>query len=286
MKKAKKENHKSPSILVVEDDVTNSNMLREILEEECFIVTQAYTGEEALTSIEKQEIDLIILDLMLPDVDGFKICKKLKTARDTNIIPILMLSALSDYKNKINGIEVGANSFISKPFDVDVMLSEIKKLLEWREQMKNRPDYECVDFTLNSEIQYLDELNNMISSLLQKTNLTNMEIEEIKSGIYEIGVNAIEWGNKFNKHLLVKVKYEITSDYFKITIEDEGEGFNFRKYLSQQYNGYNTQDNRENEGKRLGGFGIVMTKFYFDSITYNDKGNIAVLEKKFTKKAK
>jgi anti-sigma regulatory factor (Ser/Thr protein kinase) len=95
-----------------------------------------------------------------------------------------------------------------------------------------------------------------------------------------MGVNAIEWGNKFSKDLIVKVNYEITERYFRIIVEDEGSGFNFRKYLNGEYKGIEHQEERIDQGKRLGGFGISMAKLYFDEVKYNDTGNIVQLIKR------
>lgn len=270
-----------PTILIVEDEITNSKMIKSILEMENYKTAQAFAGEEVFKYLESDDPypDLIILDLILPDISGFEVCKTLKMSRKTNIIPIIMLTALSDVKSMINGIMVGANYYLRKPFTTDELLFEIKKLLEWKRSIAEEKHFEQITFTLNSEIKYLDQLNNMIANIIRKTNIKEEEIEEIKSGIYEIGVNAIEWGNKFDKDLVVKVNYEITERYLKIIVKDEGKGFNFKNYLNGEYKGIEHQEKRINEGKRLGGFGISMARFYFDEVTYNETGNEVQLYK-------
>ncbi len=272
-------------ILIVEDDPANNEMLRQVLEDEKFKVKQTFNGKEAFEFLKTKKPDLILLDLMLPDIDGFTICQELKSKRDTNLIPIIMLTALTEHKNMIKGFKVGANKYITKPFEIFNLLIEIRNLLEWKKTVTENKGkfYEAVSFEMRSELKYLDELNQMISNFLRRTSLSETEIEELKLGIYEIGVNAMEWGNKFDEDLLVKVKYEITESQITITIEDEGTGFNFKKFLDGKYKGIAQQDSRLDEGKRLGGFGILITKKYFDEIKYNDLGNKTILIKKLNK---
>jgi DNA-binding response OmpR family regulator len=280
----KKDISKKPKILIVEDDVVNNQMIKDILEVENYSIFQLYRGEDVLDILENGENeypDLILLDLMLPDISGFEVCRKLKMSRKTNPIPILMITALNDFKSMINGIMVGANQYISKPFSTDELLNEVKELLEWRRELiRNGEHFEQITFAMNSEIKYLDQLNNMIANILRRTRIDEEDIEEIKSGIYEMCVNAIEWGNKFNKELIVKVNYEISEKYLKIKVEDEGSGFNFRKFLNGEYKGIEHQEERIDEGKRLGGFGISMARLYFDEVKYNETGNIVQLIKK------
>lgn len=277
------EEHKKATILIVEDEIPNNKMIKEMLELEDYDTIQAFSGEDVFDYFgsDGPNPDLILLDLMLPDISGFEICKKLKMSRNTNHIPIIMLTALSDLKSMINGIMVGANKYLKKPFSTDELLNEIDRLLTWKKRLLNElGHFEQITFAMNSEIKYLDQLNKMISNILRRTHIDEEEIEEIKSGIYEMGVNAIEWGNKFSKDLIVRVNYEITKKYLKIIVEDEGKGFNFKSYLNGEYKGLEHQEKRLDEGKRLGGFGISMAKLYFDEVSYNETGNVVQLYKK------
>ena len=77
---------------------------------------QVFSGAQALAAVAEQKPDLILLDLMLPDIDGFELCDQLKRARETNLIPIVMVTALQDAHHRAAGVRVGANGYLTKPF--------------------------------------------------------------------------------------------------------------------------------------------------------------------------
>jgi adenylate cyclase len=110
-------------VLVVDDEEQNRTLLRDYLEAHDYAVTEAETGMMALEKIAKNPPDVILLDLMMPKIDGFEVCRRLKTNPKTAHIPILMVTALSDRKERLMGIGVGANDFLNKPVDIqDVTL--------------------------------------------------------------------------------------------------------------------------------------------------------------------
>ncbi len=107
-------------ILVVEDDESIHNLIKEVLEKEHYTVISAYSGTEALLVIEKENVDLILLDLMLPGINGEEIVKRVKN------IPIIVISAKMDQENKVKVLLDGANDYIVKPFDTEELLARVK----------------------------------------------------------------------------------------------------------------------------------------------------------------
>jgi len=116
-------------ILVVDDEVDLVETLRFPLEMEGFNVLVSYNGEDALTQARKENPDLILLDLMLPKLDGYKVCRLLKFDERYKHIPILMLTAKTQEKDKLLGKETGANEYITKPFDIDELMKKVKAYL-------------------------------------------------------------------------------------------------------------------------------------------------------------
>jgi CheY-like chemotaxis protein len=111
------------SVLVVDDEKQNRDLLRDLLEAHGYQVATAANGVQALEKVAKNPPDVVLLDLMMPQMDGFEVCRRLKAARDTAHIPILIVTALSERKERMMGIAAGANDFLNKPIDSqDVVL--------------------------------------------------------------------------------------------------------------------------------------------------------------------
>ena len=116
-------------ILVVEDEESIQELLQFNLERNKYRVKVVDSGEEALKQAEPFKPDLILLDIMLPGVDGLEVCKQLKANPKTNPIPIIMLTALSEEADIVTGLELGADDYITKPFSPRVLLARVKAAL-------------------------------------------------------------------------------------------------------------------------------------------------------------
>jgi DNA-binding response OmpR family regulator len=117
-------------ILVVDDEVDLVETIRFPLESEGFTVLVSYNGEDALNQARTENPDLILLDIMLPKLDGYKVCRLLKFDERYRNIPIIMLTARVQEKDKTIGMETGADEYITKPFDMDELLEKVKAYLK------------------------------------------------------------------------------------------------------------------------------------------------------------
>ena len=116
-------------ILIVEDNKELASLLCDFLRAENYTVSVAETGEKALSLYEKYSARLIVLDIMLPGIDGFAVCKKIREDSNT---PILIVSAKTDKEDKLNGLVLGADDYIEKPYDIDIMLAKIGGIFKRR----------------------------------------------------------------------------------------------------------------------------------------------------------
>jgi len=119
----------SARILVVDDLAPNRNLLEVKLSAEYYDAVMACSGEEALEIIEKENIDLVLMDAMMPGIDGFEACRRLKKNPSTYHIPVIMVTALEETKDRIRGLEAGADDFITKPIDDFNLMARVRSLL-------------------------------------------------------------------------------------------------------------------------------------------------------------
>ena len=116
-------------ILIVDDELDTLLPLKRALEMDSFNVIEAQDGVEALEKVRVEIPDLVLLDLMLPRLNGFEVCQRLKQEEATSSIPIIMLTAKSESSDKVEGIEIGADDYVTKPFDLEELKARIKAVL-------------------------------------------------------------------------------------------------------------------------------------------------------------
>lgn len=121
----------APRILVVDDQLINVQLLKRKLEREGIAVISAYSGQEALDAVAEQKPDLILLDVMMPEMDGIEVCTRLQARDDTRSIPIIFITARNSKEGKIEGLAVGAVDYITKPIDLDETLARVQTQLRF-----------------------------------------------------------------------------------------------------------------------------------------------------------
>jgi len=119
-------------ILVVDDEAINLKLVSRLLEMEGYEVITAQSGEASLRLIEQSPPDMALLDVMMPDMDGYELCRRLRQNPRTAGIPIVMLTALVDENERLKGIEAGADDCLPKPFDVELLRARLARLLHDR----------------------------------------------------------------------------------------------------------------------------------------------------------
>lgn len=215
-------------ILIVDDDKDLCRMLEKYLVIKGFGVDIAFDGESALRMAPLKRYDLIILDIMMPGIDGYEVCQRLKIQREYNPIPILMLSAKDTEQDRIVGFKTGADAYISKPFEIPDLSRAIEETIE--KSRRAREDHGVkheISFEFQSRYSYLEQVNELIGQLFKRTDMAPDEIWEIKLAMHELGINAIEHGNKMDPAKQVRIDCTIYDGRLEFVVEDEGEGFEF-----------------------------------------------------------
>lgn len=171
------------NILIVDDDSKIREVTCIILEGENYQVHAATDGKEALESLAKFNIDLVLLDIMLPDVNGYKLCKTIKNNESTKEIPVILLTSLDGVDNKVRGLDVGANDYLVKPFLQKELLARIRSQLREREFTREVRSLYSVEKRRTQELLVLNKLTAKFNQSLDPPELLLNAAREISTGL-------------------------------------------------------------------------------------------------------
>jgi DNA-binding response OmpR family regulator len=269
--------------LIVEDHPEQAELVARILRTRSYESLIAEDGETGLRIARERVPDVVLLDLMLPDISGFDVCRRLRTDRATMVIPVIMLTALNDVQHRVHGFRVGANAYVTKPYGVDDLFDAIAAACAWRESIEERAIQGEIHLELNSEINFLKDLNEFLMMVCQATPLTHDQVVQLRQAVMEMAHNAMEWGNLHQSDRLVNITYRVHNDRLEIVVRDQGPGFDRATLPHAAVAGdpFTHMDVREKLGMRAGGFGMLICQGMVDEMRYNDIGNEVTLIKRF-----
>ena len=207
-KKAESDSDIAPKVLVVDDEPRNIKLLDALLQPLNYEVLKASNGEEAFSIVKKVDLDLILLDIMMPGMDGYEVCRRLKGSETTRLIPIIMVTALDDIESKVKAIEAGADDFITKPPNKTELLARTRSLIKLKRLNSNLASFENVLFSLANAVEakdaytqgHVERVSSMAINLGKKLGLTGRELEALRFGgaLHDIGKIAVP-GEILNK---------------------------------------------------------------------------------------
>lgn len=271
------------TVLIVEDERDINQMMAELVSARGFKPLQLYEGRDVIETVRRVRPVVVLLDLMLPDMHGYQLCEELKKTRETNLIPVLMVTALSDSNHHAAGVRVGANAYIPKPFRADQLIEAIDQALAWRREHETHGVTGEIVFNVRGEIAALQQVNDMLTDLLNRTPLTERQVKDLRQAVMEMGGNAIEWGHKKNADLPLSITYRIDPEAVTLLIKDQGPGFNPSQvpHAAKEEDPVGHLDVRSTMGIREGGFGIMLARGLVDGFSYNSQGNEVTMIKRF-----
>ena len=204
-----------PSLLIVDDDEVMRETLSDVLRKKGYEVFVASSGNDALSAIRKNIIDLIVLDMRLPDLDGLEVLKRVKEF-DTEIL-VIMMTAYSDVQTAVSAMKSGAYHYINKPFELEELKLLIEKGLETKSlinevrrlRRQQKGDYQNIHIQGTSpQIQSVRELIAMIS----KTQKTSVLIQGESGTGKELAANAVHYSSKRSPRALMKINCSAIPD--------------------------------------------------------------------------
>lgn len=276
-----------PTALIVEDNPDQATLAAELVRLRAFQPVVAANGEDGMAMAKSLRPDLILLDLMLPDINGFDVCLRLRREPRTRTTPIVMVTALGDDRNRQRGFRVGANAYVTKPYGAQDLYSAIEEARCWSAQLEHAKVRGEIHVELNSEPRFLHDVNELLTELCRETPLSENQVAQLRQAILEIGTNAIEWGNRHQVEELVLITYRAYEDRIEIVVKDQGSGYDPRHlpHAAQAEDPIAHMDVREKLGIREGGFGLLISKGMLDEMRHNEVGNEVTLIKRFHPKA-
>jgi DNA-binding response OmpR family regulator len=182
----------SPTILLVDDEDSVQKLLTYPLEREGFRVLQARNGEEALAKFRSEDVDLVVLDVMLPKLDGLEVCKQLRVE---SMVPIIMLTARDDELDKVLGLELGADDYITKPFSIREFRSRVRALL--RRAAAPRPAVLAEPEVISVDGLKIDVARRSVEVRQEPVQLTYVEFELLRT-------LAVHPGRVYSRRMLLE----------------------------------------------------------------------------------
>ncbi len=154
-----------PKILIVDDAVDTVDLLTKRFRAEGYDTAEAFNGEEALRKVAEYGPDLLVLDVMMPVMDGYEVCRRLKADEKTKYIPILMLTAKGEVEHKVKGLDIGADDYMAKPFDYKELSARVRSLLSIRATHEKKVVEEKTGALEQMMEQVAHEIRNPLTSI-------------------------------------------------------------------------------------------------------------------------
>ncbi len=203
---------KPPRILIVDDVPVNIAMVQALLKSEGYELVSAESGAEALQSVEEQIPDLILLDIQMPDMDGYEVCKRLREEPETEGIPVIMFTATEhESEAKAKGLRTGANDYITKPVAKEELLARIETQLRLKQLENQRLLTEQLTLINQMVTTLHHEINNPLTGILGYTDilLDKMSRKVVPLDEIEKALLTIRDGSRRIQEVMIKLK-EVT----------------------------------------------------------------------------
>lgn len=211
-------------VLIVEDDKVISDGLRQVLEGEGYEVACAFDGEDGLYMVKTEAPDLVILDIMMPNMNGFEVTTEVRRSGDS--IPILVLSARTESQDKVRGLDLGADDYMTKPFDLDELLARVRRLLK-KQHLENNQfgdfEYSWQDRTLSqhgSFIQLQSKERLLLEFFLKRSNQI-VSREQILDGVWGADYDGTD---RTVDNLVVALRKKVGTQHL---VTERGLGYRF-----------------------------------------------------------
>jgi DNA-binding response OmpR family regulator len=210
-----------PTALIVEDEPEANKLLSMLVQLRGYQTDSAFTGGEALEMIGRARPDIVFLDLMLPDINGYDVCRALKGSRPTSAIPVVMVTARLAAENRVQGFRVGATDYVPKPYTPDQIFGAMARADDWRRRLEDGEDQGVIPLDAGGDLAALREISRLRTLLLERTCLSEETTRRLDQVLLELASRAVDWGCRNGIGLVATLHYHWENDVVVLTLRDE-----------------------------------------------------------------
>ena len=211
------------TVLVADDEASNRELMTELLSLEGFEVIAVPDGVAAINELNKTQPDLILLDVLMPHMGGLEVCKRIKSNPETFLIPVILTTSLTDKQDRINGIQVGADDFLSRPIDRTELVARVRSLVRLKQRTDELERAEAVLFSLARSIEgkdpythgHCERLADYSAILGEALNLPVEQITALRRGgvVHDIGKIAVPDSILLKPSALSAAEWELVREH-------------------------------------------------------------------------
>jgi DNA-binding response OmpR family regulator len=209
-----------PTALIVEDEPEANKLLSMLVQLRGYRTESAYTGGEALERVHRRAPDLVFLDLMLPDINGYEVCKQLKTGKATSLIPVIMVTARVSAENRVKSFGVGADDYIPKPYTPDQIFRAMIDASSWHHRIGGSTVEGTIPIDPATEEESQRLLGQFRNILVARTSLELDAIHRIFTALMDLWKDALCWARQSHHGLNTALGFQVQSELLAITLDD------------------------------------------------------------------
>ncbi len=214
-----------PTALIVEDEPEANKLLAMLVRLRGYRTESAFNGAEAIEKADRHRPDVVLLDLMLPDITGFDVCRALKGRRATNPIPVVMVTARVAADNRLKSFRVGASDYVPKPYTPDQIFRALTAADTWRRDLREQAGRGEIPLGPLAEADTLTQSSRLLSLLLARTPWDEAEVRRLGVALLDVGRDAADWGGRHAVDLVANALYHQFPGCVTLTIRDEAGWF-------------------------------------------------------------
>jgi DNA-binding response OmpR family regulator len=252
-----------PKALIVEDEPEANELLAMLVQLRGYQTDSAFTGGEALEKVERGKPDIVFLDLMLPDINGFDVCRALKASRETRAIPVVMVTARLAAENRLQGFRVGATDYVPKPYTPDQIFGAMAQAVAWSKKLAGREMEGTIPLDARDDVAHLCEIARLRSLLLEHTPLSEDAAHSLHQVLVDIALRAADWGRRSGHCQVASLLYWWDRDRAAFTLRDESGWF------------------AADSPRKPEGLGALIGRGRFDEVSVNDSTGQVVMARRF-----